>query len=236
MAVRSKDPLTAATTAIFLPRLRAFGFQRNTNRIVGRIRANILQFFILQLSAYGGKDFCINYASLSLFCPRDYLILQPGARLAWSNGAEAWLSALTHDTADASMGQFAEMALEQALPFFESTKTVEGLLTHLQHEDWGAQHHLNLEKACCAAKVKRLSDARIYTLIAIELYREDGWDWCMQYIKLCEPLLTAIDDNTVGDLMERWTKQSITKLRLNKLLQGTAGETGESTDHCGRSC
>jgi hypothetical protein len=67
MAVRSTDPLTAATTGILIPALRLQGFQRNSNRVIARIKDDILQFLDLQLSAYGGKDFCINYASISLF-------------------------------------------------------------------------------------------------------------------------------------------------------------------------
>src|SRR4051794_33981471 len=87
MAGRSSDPLTAATTSILIPELWSHSFRRKTNRIIARIQDDILQVFDLQLSAYGGKDFCINYASLSLFCPREYLILQPGARLTRENGA-----------------------------------------------------------------------------------------------------------------------------------------------------
>jgi hypothetical protein len=66
MAARSSDPLTAATTSILIPELRFFGFRRKTNRLIARIQDDILQFFDLQLEAYGSKGFCVNYASLSL--------------------------------------------------------------------------------------------------------------------------------------------------------------------------
>jgi hypothetical protein len=151
MAVQSSDPLTAATTIILIPELRSHGFRRKTNRIIARIQDDILQFFDLQMSAYGGKDFCVNYASISIFCPRAYLVLQPGARLKWENGAEAWLSAKTHNDADASMAKVAGMVKTQALPFFEATKSVDGLLECLKRENWGSQHHLYLEIAFCEA-------------------------------------------------------------------------------------
>jgi len=219
MMALSTDPLTAATTAILLPALRAAGFRRKTGRVIARVHADILQFFDLQLEAYGGKVFCVNYASLPLFCPRDYWILQPGTRLNQANGCEAWVSAKTHDAADLSMGLVRQMAESQAMPFFESTKTPEGLLAYLEHENWGSQHHLNFEKACCEARLSRLPDARRHALRAIELYREDGRSWCTSGIELCERLLAAIDGAMVGDLLRQWTDHSIAKLRLEKLIQ-----------------
>jgi len=214
---RSTDPLTAATTTIPLPSLRSLEFRPKTNRVIARLSVGILQFFDLQLSAYGGKDFCVNYASLSLFRPRDYLILQPGDRLRGNNRAEAWMPAASGEAADASMREVTRMAHDQALPFFESTKTVEGLLACLENENWGSTHHLNLEKACCSAKLGRLSQAQGYALRAIELYREDGRAWCSEGIQHCERLLSAILTGEADGLLRAWETHSIEKLRLQKL-------------------
>ena len=131
---RSADPLTAATTAILLPQIRPAGFRRKTNRVIARVCSDILQFLDLQLSAFGGKAFCVNYASISLFCPREFLVLQPGDRLRRDNGAEAWVSAKTHEEADESMKLVAQLFTIQALPFFDSTRTPEGLLASFQRE------------------------------------------------------------------------------------------------------
>jgi hypothetical protein len=218
MAARSSDPLTAATTAILLPRLRAAGFRRKTNRIIARLNRDILQFFDLQLSRYGDNNFYVDYASLSLFRPRDYLILEPGARLKTEDGAEAALPADTHDAADSSMAFVVKMAEAQALPFFEATKTAEGLLTYLESEPLASRHHWNLEKACCAAAIGRLPLARTYALAAIELYREDGRSWCIQGIELCERLLSSIENGKVPELLQEWRDHSIAKLGLEKLL------------------
>ncbi len=122
MVVRSSDPLTAATTSILVPELRSHGFRRKTNRLLARIQDDILQFLDFQMSASGGKDFCVNYAAISLLCPRDYWILQPGTRLNRENGAEAWLPAKSHEDADASMAKVVNLVRTQALPFFERTK------------------------------------------------------------------------------------------------------------------
>jgi len=216
MAVRSSDPLTAATTSILIPELRTRGFRRKTNRIIARIQDDILQFFDLQLSAYGGKDFCVNYASISLFCPRDYLILQPGARLKRENGAEAWLSAKTYEDADTSMAQVANMAQMQVFPFFDATKSVVGLLGWLKRENWGSRHHLYLEMAFCEAPLGRISDAKVHALRAIDLYREDGRDWCAEYIDLCEQLIAGIESNNLTGRFQHWIEHSDGKLGLSK--------------------
>jgi hypothetical protein len=217
MAIRSSDPLTAATTSILIPELRSHGFRRKTNRIIARIQDDILQFFDLQMSVYGGKDFCVNYASISIFCPRDYLVLEPGSRLKCDNGAEAWLSAKAHDDADASMVKVANMVQAQALPFFEATKSVDGLLDCLQHERCESRHHWYREIAFCEARSGRFGDAQAHAARAIELYREDGRDWCAEYIDLCQQLIAGIESNTLAEMFRHWIEHSVGKLGLSKI-------------------
>lgn len=217
MAVRSSDPLTAATTSILIPELRLHGFRRKTSRIIARIQDDILQFVDLQLEAYGSKGFCVNYASLSLFCPRDYLILQPGARLKRENCAEAWLPAKSHDEADASMAIVVNMARTQAVPFFDATKSVGGLLACLKRESWGSQHHLYLEMAFCEARMGRFDDARSHALRAIDLYREDGRAWCPEYIERCQRLIGGIESDNLAEMFHSWIDHSVGKLGLSKI-------------------
>lgn len=217
MAVRSSDPLTAATTSILIPRLRQQGFRRKTTRIIARIQNDIFQFFDLQLEAYGSKTFCVNYATLSLFWPRDYLVLQPGGRLNSDNGTEAWLPAKTHDEADASMVKVVNMAENQALPFFDTTKSVAGLLECLSHENWGSRHHQLLERAFCEARLGRLDDAKSHARQAIDLYREDGRAWSSEYIELCQQLIGGLEGDRLPEMFERWIDHSGGKLGLSKI-------------------
>jgi hypothetical protein len=217
MAARSSDPFTAAATSILIPELRLQGFRRKTNRLIARIQDDILQFFDLQLEAYGSKRFCVNYASLSLICPRDYLILQPGARLKGENAAEAWLPAKTDDEADASMAKVVNMAQTQALPFFDETKSVGGLLECLKRESWGSQHHLKLEIAFCEARLGRFDDAKSHALQAVDLYRDDGRAWCPEYIELCQRLIGGIENNKLAEMFQHWIDHSVSKLGLSKI-------------------
>src|SRR5262245_17310454 len=209
MAARSSDPLTAATTSILIPELRLHRFRRKTNRIIARIQDDILQFFDLQLEAYGSKEFCVNYASLSLLWPRDYLILQPGARLNRENRAEAWLPAKTHNEADASMAKVVNMVQTQALPFFDATKSVGDLLECLKGESWGSRHHLYLEMAFCEARLGRCDDAKSHALQAIDLYREDSRAWCPEYIELCQRLIGGIESNKLAEMFQGWIDHSV---------------------------
>lgn len=217
MAARSSDPLTAATTSILIPELRLHGFRRKNNRIIARIQDDILQFFDLQIEAYGSKGFCVNYASFSLFCPRDHFILQPGARLKGENSAEAWLPAKTHDEADVSMAKVVNMAQTQALPFFDVTKSVAGLLKCLKGESWASRHHLYLEMAFLEARMGRFEDAKLHALQAMDLYREDGRAWCPEYIEHCQRLIGGIECNKLAEMFQRGIDHSVGKLGLSKI-------------------
>lgn len=217
MAKRSTDPLTAATTSILMPAIRSHGFRKKTIRKIVRIQDDILQLIDLNPSAYGGKEFRVNYATLSLFMPRDYLILQPGGNLQWENGAEAWLPAKTQAEADESMGKTVTMFQSQALPFFEGTRTVEGLLEHLSREHWGSGHHLYLEMAFCEARRGHGGKALEHAIRAIELYKEDGSTWCADFINLCQQLISGIESNTLTMMFSQWIEYSIRKLGLSKI-------------------
>ena len=158
-------------------------------------------------------------ASISLFCPRDYWILQPGARLNREKRAEAWLSAKSHDDADASMAKVVNMAQTQALPFFDATNSVAGLLDCLKRESWASRHHLYLEMAFCEARMGRFDDAKSHALKAIDLYQEDGRAWCPQYIELCRRLIGAIESNKLPEMFQGWIDHSVGKLGLSKIRQ-----------------
>jgi hypothetical protein len=156
------------------------------------------------------------------------LVLQPGARLNSEDGAEARLSAKTHAEADASMAKVAKMVETQALPFFETTKSVECLLEYLKGENWGSRHHLHLEIAFCKARLCRFDEAQADAIRAIELYREDASDWCPEYIELCRRLLSGIEENKLPELMRRWIDHSVSNLRLSKILQGGTSSAGRT--------
>jgi hypothetical protein len=215
---RSADPLTAATTALLLPFLRPHGFKRKSNRLIVRITDGVAQFVHIHLSCWGGKDFRVHYVALPLFCPRDYLILQPGDTLNRENGAEAWFPAQTHELAGASMETVVRMLHEQALPFFDATRTVQGLLGCLRRERWGSDHHLNMEKGCCLARLHQLDEAQERLHRAIDLYREDGRDWCEGFIQQCECLLVSIRAGRADEQLREWTRHSVTALGFQSLV------------------
>jgi hypothetical protein len=215
MRQRSKDPLTAATTSILLPALRPLNFGRKTNRLILRISDDILQFIDLQLSSFGDKSFCVNYASIPLFSPRDYLVLQPGDRLR-KKGAEAWWSSSDQKVAGHSMTEIVNLLKEQAIPFFNKTETVSGLLKVLLAANWAAKHHLEFERACCRASLHEFDEARRHLNLAIDLYKADGRAWCAKKIDEAKQLLKAIEDHKSSECLQNWRRYSMTKLQLEK--------------------
>jgi hypothetical protein len=225
---RSADPLTAATTSVLMPSLRTLGFRRKSNRLIARVRADILQFFDLQLPSFGGKRFCVNYASLPLFPPRDCFVLAYGDRLRGVTGGELWFEASTHDLADEAMGSVAALAQALAVPFFEATASVEGLLAHISGSGLAKQHHGILDRACCMARLGHFTEAHALALQAILRYREDGRPFCAAYIELCDQLIACLAEETAGELLCRWVEYSVGELRLEKLFQESS-RTCEST-------
>lgn len=217
---RSKDPLTAATTSVVLPALKPLGFVRVKTRIIGRLRNDILQFLSFQLSGYGGKDFCVNYASLSLFRPREFFSLDGRLTKHLKHGGiRQWWSAKTHEAADNSMADIVSTLQEELLPWFNGTDTVSGLLEYLNKQNWSARHHLEFERACCLARLDIIDDARKAAERALHLYQEDWRDWCKPYAAWCKKLIGSIDSDRYQDTLMEWRQLSIDKLKLQWLVE-----------------
>jgi hypothetical protein len=217
---RSKDPLTAATTSILMPALQAHGFIRVTNRLIARDRNLILQSISLQLSQWGNRMFCVNYAVNSLFRPREFLTLSPGGRLKRRRfGGEVWWDSDTHEKADEAMQEVTSLILSKTLPWFDKCDTVKGLYKILSRERWGSRHHLEFEKACCLARLGRLDEAKDRLDTAIKLFIDDGRDWTPQYVNECQDLIDAIERGNHDQLLSDWVEWSIGQLRLGKLYE-----------------
>src|SRR5262245_13837417 len=128
---RSKDPLTAATTAILKPAVAPSGFEKLTTRMFGRIRNGIVQWFDIQVSMYGSRDFCLNHSSQPLFVPCDHFAVIVGGRVPRGKSGDGWWPSRTIEAADESMGEVASIFESRVLPWFEQTSVVAGLLDEL---------------------------------------------------------------------------------------------------------
>lgn len=221
---RSADPLTAATTAILRPAIRPDGFDLLSRRSFARVRAGILHFIDLQLSTWGGKMFCVNYAAISLYSPRDHFVLEPGDRLRKESGGEKWWPADNHDSANNSAFEVVKALKAQALPFFDRAQTTAGYLEIMERKKGGSFHHLLFERACVYARLELNGAAKEALAAAIRLYGEDGRSWCAACIVRCEELLAAIERGRVEALLTQWTDKSIGSLRLEKFLEKMSPE------------
>src|SRR3954464_15316060 len=146
---RSKDPLTAATTAILKPAVMPAGFEKLTTRVFARIRNEILQWFDIQVSMYGSRDFCLNHSSQPLFVPCDHFAVVIGGRVPRGKSGDGWWPSKTHDAADESMRDVPSIIQSRVLPWFEQTSSVSGLLDELLGlgDAWNGSIHL--ERAAC---------------------------------------------------------------------------------------
>lgn len=224
----AKDPISVATESLLVPRLRAHGFERLTNRITARIVDDILQFVSVQVSRRGSRWFRLEYASIGLFRPRDTLPLQPGGtitrmpesqtlveRLFRTGSRQAGFDGTSMEAATASMSEAAGLVETQAIPFFAQTRTPALLYNKLLHERWGSDHHLHFEVGCCRTRMGQFEEASTALRRALRLYREDGRDWCGQEVERVTALLAALEQGRSHDVLERWTRESMTNLCLN---------------------
>jgi Domain of unknown function (DUF4304) len=168
---KDKDPLTAATTSILKPAVTPLGFQKLGSRSFGRVFDSVLQYFSLQLSAWGSKDFAVNYAAITLCQPHDYMVLQPGGRLPRGKSGDGWWKSATRELADNSMHSVVERFNAHCVPWFERTRTTAGLLAvliELSSEINPPNTHYLFDIACCQAKLSQLCEASITLGQAVE--------------------------------------------------------------------
>ena len=214
---RSIDPLTAALTEIFLPVVRPMGFFRKSGRDIVRVTDGILQLLSFQKSGWGGGDFCVNYVSMLLFMPAEHVVLEPGGRLSGeaSGGPERWWQSGTHQQADDSMSQVLDAFTTEAAPFFESTRSVAGLLKHLLSIP-RRDHHDELKRGACFARLGFIDQATHHLRRAVDLYVEDGRPWCADYAEQATMLLHACESREQQQLLAEWELFSRSKLGLEK--------------------
>ena len=239
----SKDPISDATASILMPSLEVQGLKRLTNRIAAHIVDDILQFVSIHLSRRGTRRFRLEYASICLFRPRDTLPLQPGGTIVRTIESGTFLQRLCRRepqrhgfdgtgpaSANASMSEAVCLVNTQTLPFFAQTRTTRLLYERLLKERWGSQHHLQFELGCCLARLQRFAEAEEVLKRAVDLYENDGRDWCIREIERVNSLRTAIQQGRSDARLIEWVRESVSGLGLGALLAANPAPAALSAD------
>jgi hypothetical protein len=220
---RSQDSLTAATTSFWAPILREHGFRKYTRRSFGRVRNDcVFQSVDLQLSAFGGKDFAVNYGSSLITRLQENGGSTTIRRLPRGKSHDGWWSAKTHERADEAMREICDKTRSIVLPWFELTSTTLGLARELailaQHEN----PHTFFELGCCYVTAGDLAAASAPLQEAIRLFQK-AYDempqrtWALKERSLAEELVAAIANGTHASLLSTWRDQTVTNLKLERL-------------------
>jgi hypothetical protein len=228
----SRDPISIATSEILRPLLASQGFLRLTNRFTARVVDSIVQFVSVRVSARGTHSFKLEYASISLFPPRDTLPLQPGGtvyieqesnffwdRLFHRKFHRTAFPGLTEDEARASMSRLCSQLEAQAFHFFAQTESIEKLCSFLKKERWGSEHHRHFEIGCCLATLRDFEEAKKELILAKKLYVKSGCDRCDEKVQQAQALLDAIENKNSNTLIDGWITKSITTLNLEPLVK-----------------
>jgi hypothetical protein len=226
---RSKDPLTDATTSILKPAVTPLGFHKIGSRTFARVLDSVLQYFSFQLSAWGSKDFAVNYAAITLYSPRGDFVGLPGGRLPRGKSCDGWWASRTREFADNSMRDVVARLTTHCFPWFERTNTTAGLRAVLleEHAKIGQPYaHYLFDIACCHAHLGQIFEAQQTLTQAVTAYREWNDDlpdlpersWCLDCIARCDSLLAAIRDSRQEQLLAQWRADSIRNLKLEQIV------------------
>jgi hypothetical protein len=220
---RSKDALSAATTSYWAPILREHGFKKYTKRSFGRVRHDcVFQYIDLQLSAFGGKDFAVNFASVLITRLQEHVGSTTFRRLPRGKSNDGWWSAKNHERADESMQDVCEKTRNITLPWFASTSTALGLAQELVSLAEHGNPHTFFELGCCYATAGDLAAASAPLREAIRLFQK-AYDempertWALREQSLAEELVAAIANGNHTQLLSMWRDQTVANLKLEKL-------------------
>lgn len=202
------DELSKAITKIVNPVLKPEGFRRNRRREFIRHQGGIVQRLDFQVNSWGGRDFCVNI-SANMVASNEFVTLSPGFRLTRdTDGGDLWLPSETRGEAESSAGVIIESIRDEAFPFFERTRTVQGFSNVLAQEKWGSAHHLHFQRSVAFALLGHTDSAHKHLEIAISLYREDGREWCANKIDKATQLIQALADGNATQLLARWEREN----------------------------
>lgn len=223
MTIRSKDPLTAATTGFWMPLLSEHGFRKYTSRSFGRVTNDcVFQYIDLQLSAYGGKDFAVNYASMLITRLQEHVASTTFRRLPRGKSHDGWWNATTHERADESMQEIRDQTKNIALPWFDSTSSPLGLARELIVLAEHGNPHTFLELGCCYVSAGDLAAATAPLQEAIRRFQQAYAEmpqrtWALKERTLAEELVAAIANGTHESLLSSWRDQTVANLKLAKV-------------------
>lgn len=223
MIIRSKDFLTAATTRFWAPSLREHGFRKYTNRSFARVTNEcVFQYIDLQLSAFGGKNFAVNYASMLITRLQENVGSTTFRRLPRGKSHDGWWNAKSHEMADESMQDICDKTKSIALPWFDSSSSASGLAIELASLAEYGNPHTFFELACCYATTGDLGAVNVPLQEAIRRFQKAYDDnhlctWALKERALAEELATSIADGTHARLLSRWRDLTAAKLKVEKL-------------------
>jgi hypothetical protein len=218
---RSRDPYTAAFNDFLKPILKKAGFGARSAREFGRVRGPIYQFIFLQLSQWGSRDFCVNYSAIPLFIPRERLSWVIGGRFPRGKTSDGWWPSKALDEAEDSMKDVAATFRSFAIPWFDRTASVRGLVDELMRFESSPNAHIHFEIGCCLAWIS--DQQSVATLLNAQNLYESSYeemrsrDWCLKGASDCALLLNGIAEGSSQAVLTDWITKTVEALKIGRL-------------------
>jgi len=215
-----------AFTKYIVKEFTQYGFKRYKSRNIARIvNGSILQFINFQKEAHGDKSFTVNIAFRPLYIPHDFLILEPGSRIAkFNNQTDKWWY-FTEIYVEDSFKEVSQLLKDKVLYMFNTLSTTDELIKHYNSNifpiSWYSdQSNGFYDLAYLFLKEHRFEEAIDNFTKASELYKAYGFDWSEEKYKECREVLRLCKEekDTVDKYLNKCEKKSLEVLKIDKEL------------------
>jgi hypothetical protein len=197
--------------------LRAFmverGFVSYKSRAFVRRSGDMLHYFGLQPHKFD-PTFVVVFAALSLFPPRDAIVLTVGDRLYGRDGR--WWPAETDGLVDFSVQEIVSCYEGAVQRFWDGTADLKAYSDQLRSERLDANRRFDL--AACQARVgdpwALRNAAAAVGEYQVWLAENPARSWCSKSILWAEELCKALQDGNEQQLLNSWIEKSVAQLKL----------------------
>lgn len=222
---REPDYLTPNARTILLPAIAPHGFRHHPRRTFSRLQGQILQSISFEKSCWGGDDYRVWLSSWPLFAsPHAHGI---GDTLKWKNNVEGWWCSRSPRRAAEHMSQVRDLVLEKAIPWFDRTNAIRGILVEVDMAEVEVRKRpghpqTSLLRACCLARLGDVELALHHARNAVAGYTsflELQYEGTEEALAQAGSLVAALENDTREALLERWFEENFRRRRFERMLR-----------------
>ena len=223
---KRKPSVTKAFKEFIFPLMKEDGFlQLNAKKYARIVDSDVLQTIILHVDSRLRRSYSIEYCSLIMSEPHEFLSLEIGGKFEKLSAGKSY-GAVTEDMLEKTIHRAAIAYKEDALPKLQKQASLEGIknsyLLLRKNENYDNPNTL-FSIACSYAALNDEKNAFDYAIETYELCKsmeptEPNTEWVSTKIDLSDRLINALKSENYNNLLREWRDFTISSLKLDKLL------------------